>query len=356
MNSPEEYPPGDREEKPDQESVERLLTAAAPPSSPGPLPQGWIASLKASVRPAWEETLRPPRKLPVLGRGPRGWIVGGLLAATLLLALAVGLLWESPNGGSSRPNFVPGTIATIEVVRGPGECVGLTEGMPLTAGTTLRTCPGFGVAVWMAAGASLRLDAETEVRLLDAHRLALLRGSIYLDCNPDEVMETLEVVTPFGSLIDLGTQFLVTVGEADLTVRVRQGAVELRRDGTIHRARQGTVLRAHRDGTIQQQGSLAPMGPPWDWVLPLAPAFQLDGRSLGEFLRWIHRETGYTIQFSNPRLAAHANRILLHGKIDGLHPEEALEAVLPTTGLHYRVEDGRIQIWQSTPPLPHLKK
>jgi hypothetical protein len=38
----------------------------------------------------------------------------------------------------------------------------------------------------------------------------------------------------------------------------------------------------------------------------------------------------------------HIEQIVLHGSIDGLTPEEALGAVLPTCGLTFRLEGERL--------------
>ena len=352
MTHNEERPPGTLHDRQDRETVERLLLLSGPPSPP---PKGWIDSLKAVVRPAWQEALRQQHEHSVVGGLPRKWKVGGLLAATLLLVVALSFFWERATPNPSTSMATHRTVATIEIVRDPGACTDIMAGDALPVGTVVRTCPGVGMALRLTMGASLRLGADTEVHLLGPNRLALEKGSIYLDCNPQEVMEALEVVTPFGSLYDLGTQFLVTVEDSKLSVQVREGMVELRRDGSIHRALPGTTLLArHGEPVQQQQAPLAFTNSQWDWVLSLAPTFQLDGQPLGEFLEWIRRETGYTPRFADAQLAAKANGIILRGKIDGLRPDEALDAVLPTTGLQHRVEHGKLVIWHPSeePPKP----
>jgi ferric-dicitrate binding protein FerR (iron transport regulator) len=295
--------------------------------------------------PASEASEVPPPE-----EASRGWVFQGLLAAGLLLVLGAGLLWWLSTG---LPHSLPpeGDIARVEVLTGRGECGGLSTGDVLREGALLRTCTDSGMALRLAVGASLRVDARTSVRFLSSDRLELVSGTIYLDCQPEEVSSPIEVVTPFGSLYDLGTQYLITVDESRMALRVREGSVELRSEGAVHRAAAGSALVALRDGTVQRVEAISPTGPSWDWVLPLAPGFELDGRSLADFLQWVHRETGYQVLFLEPDLATAAEGILLRGHIDGLSPGQALEAVLPTTGLRHEISGSELRICRSRRPI-----
>ncbi len=45
-------------------------------------------------------------------------------------------------------------------------------------------------------------------------------------------------------------------------------------------------------------------GADWDWVTLAAAPFDLDGRTLAEFLAWVAREGGWDVSFGTDALAA----------------------------------------------------
>jgi len=59
--------------------------------------------------------------------------------------------------------------------------------------------------------------------------------------------------------------------------------------------------------------------------------------SVPAFLQWVSREHGWLWEYDDVSLRHRVERIVLHGSIDGLAPEEALAAVLPTCGLAFRM-------------------
>ena len=69
----------------------------------------------------------------------------------------------------------------------------------------------------------------------------------------------------------------------------------------------------------------------------------LDGRSLREFLDWIAGENGWQLRFADAAVESQA-QTTMHGSIEGLTPEEAFAAVLPTAGVEHRLENGVLLI------------
>ena len=96
-------------------------------------------------------------------------------------------------------------------------------------------------------------------------------------------------------------------------------------------------------GTARRE-PIAIAGPEWSWVDRLAEPFILEGATVTAFLEWIRREEGWRWEIADDALRARAGRIVLHGSIEGLTPEEALAAVLPASGLTYRREGTRFLI------------
>jgi len=90
---------------------------------------------------------------------------------------------------------------------------------------------------------------------------------------------------------------------------------------------------------------LAPTAADWSWVADVTPPFSIEGRSVEDFLVWAARETGRTIVYTSSDAARQARSVTLSGTVEGLTPDEAVQAVLSTTSLqpqlgaeHIRVE------------------
>jgi len=138
---------------------------------------------------------------------------------------------------------------------------------------------------------------------------------------------------------DVGTRFEVRLRESSLCVRVREGIVNVTRGGRTHEARTGVELTLDEAGEVEHR-TVPVYGPEWQWSLEIAPAFDIEGRTLREFLGWVSRETGWRLRFHDPTVAAGTASVILSGSIEGLTPADALAVVLPTSGLRHRVAEG----------------
>lgn len=288
----------------EEEQVRKLLEEAGPRPE---VPPEDMAKIKAAFRAEWEEHVRrrrsPDRRL---------W----LLAASIVLVIALGWwLWPASSAQVARVEGTSGKGEGEEILSGTGV---VTEKDPL--------------ALRLEGGASLRLDVDTQVRLVSTSVIELRRGAVYLD---SEGTGTVAVQTPFGTVTEVGTQFEVRLLESALRVRVREGAVLV----DSHRADAGTEMVLREDGSVTRS-RIAAWGPPWDWVLKTAPPLQIEGLTLAEVLKRVVRETGWTVRYEDPGIAASAGGIVVHGNVEPLAPEQALEVVVPGAGLEHRVEDG----------------
>ena len=70
----------------------------------------------------------------------------------------------------------------------------------------------------------------------------------------------------------------------------------------------------------------------------------MTNKSLLDFLKWAARETGRDLQFESDESRMFAMRTDVHGSVEGLTPDEALEAILATTTVRYQIADDRILI------------
>jgi hypothetical protein len=133
---------------------------------------------------------------------------------------------------------------------------------------------------------------------------------------------------------------------------VRQGAVALLdRPG----AADSSLVAAGEQWTLARGGTvtrspIATSGPAWDWVLAIAPPFEIEGRRLEDFLAWVERETGWRVELDPDARSVASQAIRLHGSIAGLPPGEAIDVVLAGAGLASRLETGVLRISRAAGP------
>jgi hypothetical protein len=332
-----------------EQEVGGLIARAGPRST---VPPEDVVAIKAAARDEWRELVREERRR----RGLR--IRGGMaLAASVLLAVAVGWWW----GTRSVPVVAP-LVASVELLAGEvlsqgpdggGEAVGLAVGGTLAAGATIETASWVGgaparVALRLAGGQSVRMDANTRARLISDRRVELERGTLYLDSAATPSASGVEIVTVLGTVREIGTQFEVRLSEGDaaVRVRVRQGKVSLDAEGDSHLAADGEQLSLHKDGSVVR-AEVESYGPEWDWGVATAPGIEIEGRSLSSFLEWVARETGRGVSYQDEALALAAAEIVLHGSTEGFTLEEALTTILTGSGLGHEIENGTILITEA---------
>lgn len=327
-----------------------------------------VEPLRASVERAWRDALDarvPPGDRAISGeRAPAGRPrrrarspLSLLMAAALLSSLAaVGwLVWRR---SAERPMEGVRVVARVERLVGPASRV-LEEGaeertQPLATadalpmGSSLVTGPVGLVALSWSTGHSVRLAPDGRLRISAERAMVLERGTLYVASGSSA--GDLEVETPLGVVHELGTQFMVAVHGKDgvgreprVTISVRNGVVELQRGGEAYRIAAGERVVARSGGEVERQ-SLGGADASWQWTQAVSPGFELEGRTLFELLEWVHGETGWKIQYADPRLEQVARSTTLHGRVENLSPLQTLNNVFPTTGLGYQLREGRAGI------------
>ena len=320
-----------------------------------PVPEERAARVEKRVHEAWLAGVAARRRFRWMS-----WGAG--LAAAAGVAVTVGLLWRH----ASQPPPAPVLVATVERVSGSvttagaaGEQMPLLPGAQVFAGTPIATGADGRVALRLAAATgqaspSLRIDVSSRASFADANDLRLDAGAVYVDSphspeHPDGGAPV-HVQTPWAEVTERGTQFEVRVGSGGVRVRVREGSVELAGHESANgswQAAAGAELLLGADGRLSR-ATVPVHGDAWSWVQEIAPSFELEGSTLGEFLGWVGRETGWRVAWADPARAAAGAGTTLHGSIDGLPPEQALAAVLPTCGLADRRDGETVVVFASS--------
>lgn len=333
----------------DDETMARLLRLAGPRA---PIPEDIESRVYDRVQHEWRAGSRQPEGARVYARvhrdwekskprrGMRRWAMPLAAAAAVIMAVAVILQPPPP-----VPANVPvGTIARI-VSSGGGST--LPEvGHLIYPGESLSTGTGQGMSLLLSNAESLRIDEQTTLVVHSKDEFRLMRGRVYADTGDFMYRDRgLVIETAIGSVTDVGTQFSVGVTDDSIDVAVREGRVDIDHGAEPLVAVAGERLQVHRrDGATVDL--LAAHDPYWDWAMSLAPTFDIENKSLLDFLRWAARETGRELVFETNELRMSAMRTDLHGSVSDFNPLEALESVLATTNFKYRIEADKIVVEQ----------
>lgn len=312
----------------DPDPVGQLLRLAGPRKEVAP---ERTRRVKAVVHDAWRRDTRARSRRIGVARSMVALATAALVLVVVRLALRDGATPESPGPA----------LATVEAASGP---LGLHVGDTVGAGSPIDTSAGGRAALRTVGGVVVRVDRGTRLQFISASVLALDQGTIYVDASAGgSGPGALEIRTRLGVARDIGTRFEVRFDRSALRVRVREGRVQLTQGQTSHEGAQGDELTLDAAGRLVRR-TVPVHGVEWAWAATLARPFELEGRTLREFLDWISAENGWQLRFTNAEVERKAAVTTLHGSIRGLTAEEALAAVLPTSGAEHQLDDGALTI------------
>ncbi len=335
MSSPTPLPKISGDNAPGDLVVESLLRLAG---AREPLPADRMQRLKVAGHAEWRKLVTKRRRQQLTRRSVSG------LAAAAMIALAM-KAWTGV--GPVVP--APAEFAVVESLAGSPRLItdaGQQGGGLLRVGDRLLVGPhqislGGGTATLrLTGGQTMWVDRDSLLRLAAAGVVVLDRGAVDIESGG---AGSLEVRTPVGAVRDVGTKFEVRLTPSGLRVRVRDGAVIVERDQQQHEAHAGDELVLGASGTLTRR-TVTGDGSEWAWATDALATFELEGRSLGEFLEWIAHENGWRLQFASAAVQDKARTTTLHGSIQGLPPRQAIAAVMPASGVEFRLTAGVLSI------------
>ncbi|MEK6371346.1 MAG: FecR domain-containing protein [Acidobacteriota bacterium] len=289
------------------------------------VPADVTARVREAVREEWELSARRRTRMRFAAA-----------AAAVVVLIAGGLVMFRSTETVAPQSIAPrAIIASVETMSGGaigGDGRFLEAGAQLRAGDAMETARGATASLHWGA-ATLRLDGGTHVRLDSPRGLFLDRGAVYVASNGERVV----VSTPLGDVHDVGTEFEVRIDNDAVRVRVREGRVDLRRNGATHSAAAGVELAADARGNVTQR-PIPRSGSEWDWIVRAAPAMTLEGRTLRAVVDSVCREKGLTAVY-----AKGVGDARLHGTVP-LSPDQALNAALAASGLVARTDGDRLLV------------
>ena len=279
-----------------------------------------------------QEWLRSTRK-----KNRALWLAPVALAASVLLVVALNI--KAPE--TPLPQI--GTISYVatNAAQNPGS---FSIGDAISAGDVIDTGDVSGLSVSLPGDISLRVAASTTIRFDQADEFTLLNGQVYADTG-DQIYRDRHITihTAIGSATDIGTQFSVSYVNDRLDIAVREGRVDVAKDRDTYTAAAGDKLSVDTGANVVREKVTA-YDASWQWASSLAPEFDIENKSLLEFLKWASRETGKELTFSSDELRMGAMGTKLFGSVRGFAPADAIESVLSTTRFRYRIDEQSIMI------------
>jgi ferric-dicitrate binding protein FerR (iron transport regulator) len=324
----------------DEPGIARVLRAAGGRSRPA---DDMKQAVRAAVHAEWRASVAKRSQRRV-------WMALAASVAVAALALWVGRSYFS--GSNELMASVSRTVGEVQSRTGSlGSWHTLAAAdsahapLQLHVGEEVMTGSEGRAALQLSDGVSLRLDHDTRIALIDAGRVDVRAGAVYVDAGTaPHGSERLRVGTPAGMVQHVGTQYEARIVNSGTRIRVREGRVDLLPEhGSVQTAAVGEQLFVSVTGQIER-GPIAPSDAEWQWAANTAPSFNIDGSAVRAFLTWAGRELGREVIFATPESEAEADRAVLSGSITGLTPSEALSAVLPTTALRSTEHDGKLEI------------
>jgi FecR-like protein len=319
----------ERDPEIERERLLRQLFAHAKPR-PQPPPDD-TEEIRRAVLAEWEAVT-----------GPRIRRNRAALAAVAAAALVAGVVYvggRDPGPGAPVP-----LIASAERVQGivtTADGARVSVGSGMVAGVQIESGAG-QLGLRLASGGSLRIAPQSRVVLVSGDEAELLAGTIYFDSEQRRPSEFV-VTTQLGEIRDVGTQFLVRLDDERLAVGVREGRVTLTRGAEADSAGVGEGLVASQAGNDVRRDSIETFGADWEWAERLAPPFDINGRTFGEFIAWFEAQTGRTVVFADAALERETRAAVQKGSVDE-PPVEKLATVLDLNDLAYELDGERVVI------------
>ncbi len=323
-----------------EEALEALLRHATPRPTPSESDE---AAVRRAVRAEWQVVSGKYRS--------RRRVAAFAIAATVLLGVfSVFNLFRLPAVDAVQVATIQKSFGSIYLL---GEAAELRETDTLSnivSGQTIVTGDNAGMALAWGEGGSLRIDASSRVRFVDSSSIFLDTGRVYFDSSPSSLMTGISahsvgdfvVVSEFGKVEHIGTQFMTRVGDGKLTVTVREGQVALEGPNLQQVASAGEQLTiSSRQKPVVL--SIGRSGESWAWISRTSPAADVDGKSLHEFLLWACRETGLELRYEGRAEQVARHDAILKGIID-TEPLDALRLRLATAALDWRIDEGVITV------------
>jgi ferric-dicitrate binding protein FerR (iron transport regulator) len=325
-------------QSPEQDPVGNLVRLAQRHDD---VPKERAARVRETARAEWQRLYKRRQRSRRIAAG----------FVTLAAAAAIILAFWLPQLNNRQQPLIA-TEWQVERIVGAGwlvdgELRSSLDGVRLfELGQQIETSAGGFVSLRSATGQQLRLDERSTIRRINDGVLELVAGAVYVDSN--ESAQTANIITPHGTIQELGTQYEVRLEDDAVRLRLREGAVRLTtKSGVRHEVSDGEEFVLRRNGEFSRV-AVSSHDPLWGWTTRVARVPINSGATVDEFLRWYSREHGLRLVYAGTKLLQLAEETVVEGALNELSPRQALEVVMTTSELSATQADRELVVT----PLP----
>lgn len=295
-----------------EDRLEALFEGLTPRAAP---PEAARLKALAAAREAFEDLKRRRRRrigagLAIAASAVCAWF---LATTELLPAKPFAVELADAQGLTVNGVGVPADVRLLEV----------TPGSRLEAARPVRLALG--------RATDLRINGQSSLVWRDADRLELIRGAVYVDTGGEDDMT---VVTPRGTVTDIGTRFLVSLENDVLEVAMRSGRTLVDSDLGKFEAGAGPgggdVLRV---SDRRVTSAVEPTSDDrWQWIHSVPRGY--DSNRVAEVLEQVADDLGMTLAYADDGTRAWVMNQRLKGESLGrLGPRQALGVVAAAADL-----------------------
>ena len=320
-----------------EHDIEKLLKSAGPLTEPD---KNMMNDVKAATQLAWQEVVEARKRK----KQHRIRTVFASCAAAIL-CVAIGIRFLSNNPLQHSQNTI-----VAEVIHTDGTIVinknQVHELRDIAIGDLVATGSSGSLSIRLKDQTTIAFSSNTTLRLANSSTLNLEHGRIYID-SPD-INTSVTVITPWGNIKDIGTQYEVNIKQDSLEVAMRSGkvAVDLGEKVLYALAENGygDVIALNKNNEFTKR-TLASSDAHWDWTRKSAQPLIVEGKTVGEVLNWTGLITGKSIEYATPAARdAAVTTVLSGGELAPISAEKTLSTLLKTTHFVAHISSHSIEL------------
>ncbi len=320
----------------DSTNIESLLKQLNTRTSPD---KTKAADTKARVKEQWQQMVKQQQKAKLQRRV---WV----LAASIMIATTLSLFIFDNLDTSEKVSFVA-TIndysGSIRIKPENAPWINLKELSDLAKGVTIKTADASFLSLVLQDDSELRINENTEL-YFQADGVELIYGQIYHDTDFTQKAKPLKIKTTQGFIEHIGTRYLVSSLNNQVQIAVRSGEVKFSSNIThendqLIKDNQMLNVAANKSAELSSIDSYDNL---WDWTFQAQAGYELEGKSLFNFITWYAHQTGLSIDWNG--LKFKSKNVKLHGNIKNISSEQAIRTVFLSTQFNYSINDGVLQI------------
>jgi hypothetical protein len=210
-------------------------------------------------------------------------------------------------------------------------------------GDYIRTQNNNRIMIELDNGNSFRVDENTQLQLVNRNEIHLSQGQIYVESAQQQPTSKLLIKTDIAEVNHIGTRYLVSLLKDKLNVAVREGKVVINNKEVTNQVEHGFEASIDTTGNYQHH-PISSHDKKWGWTQKIAKSFNIQDKTVAEYLQWVSNETGYEILWQSTSNKVDANKVKLSGSINGVLPIESLDVIMPTTRFNYQIRGSVIHI------------